>query len=148
MPIVESTGGRPDDIFINYRRVDSEMPAGRLADLLKRSFDGRMVFMDIDGIEGGVDFVKLIAERLSNCRVFLAVIGPRWLDARKGFSRRIFRPSDFVRLELVAALSRDILVIPVLVEGATMPPAESLPKSIAAPSKANVTSAARTDRWY
>jgi hypothetical protein len=47
-------------IFINYRRADSDMPAGRLADLLKARFGSSNVFMDIDGINPGVDFVDVI----------------------------------------------------------------------------------------
>jgi hypothetical protein len=125
------SGASAAAIFVNYRRADSEMPAGRLADHLKARFGGNNVFMDVDGIEPGVDFVEVIAERLSGCQVLIAVIGRQWLSLRQGLLRRIFRPGDYARLELVAGLSRDILVVPALVEGATMPSAGSLPKSIA-----------------
>jgi hypothetical protein len=107
------------------------MSAGRLVDQLRRDLGTEAVFMDIDTIAPGVDFVSVIAERLSACKVFIAVIGPGWLGQRHGVTRRIFRPGDFVRLETFAALNRDILVIPVLVGGATMPAAAALPKSIA-----------------
>jgi TIR domain/Calcineurin-like phosphoesterase len=127
----ENTGA----IFISYRRTDTEMSAGRLADLLSRHFGSDQVFLDAGGIHAGANFVDAIAERLSNCRVFLAVIGPSWLTVKQGFSRRLFLADDIVRLELVAALSRGIPVIPVLVEGATMPAAASLPKSVVALAK-------------
>jgi hypothetical protein len=139
-------GGTTGAIFINYRRVDSDMSAGRLADILKRSFGSGQIFMDIDGIDPGVDFVEVISQHLSLCQVFIAVIGPNWLRVRSGLSRRIFFPNDFVRLEIVAALSRDILVIPVLVAGATMPSARSLPNSIAEMTGRNAVSVS-TERF-
>ena len=46
--------------------------------------------------------------------------------------RALWEPNDYVRAELRAALERSILVLPVLVEGATMPHPEQLPKDIEA----------------
>ena len=46
-------------------------------------------------------------------------------------SRRLDDPADFVRMEVEAALSRDIPVVPVLVQGATLPRKEDLPPSLA-----------------
>jgi hypothetical protein len=46
--------------------------------------------------------------------------------------RRLDDPDDFVRLEIEAALKRDVRVIPILVEGARMPRSEELPQSVAA----------------
>jgi hypothetical protein len=40
-------------------------------------------------------------------------------------------PDDFVRLEVEAALTRNIRVVPILVEGARMPRADELPPGIA-----------------
>jgi hypothetical protein len=74
---------------------------------------------------------------LSACSVLLPVIGPRWLHVRQGLRRRLFLPNDFVRLEILAALKRPIELIPVLVGGATMPPANALPKSITALAERN-----------
>lgn len=119
-------------VFISYRREDSQAHAGRLSDLLAKHLGDSVVFMDVDGISPGEDFVQKIGEQLSACSVFLSVIGPHWLRVRRGLYRRLFLPNDFVRLETLAALERSIPVIPVLVGGAKMPPARSLPKSIAA----------------
>ena len=41
--------------------------------------------------------------------------------------RRLEDPTDFVRLEVAAAIRRGVVVIPVLVEGASPPSARSLP---------------------
>jgi hypothetical protein len=119
-----------NNVFISYRRQDSPAHAGRIFDQLTAQLGEDQVFMDVDGIAPGEDFVKAISDRLSTCAIFLAIIGPRWARVRKGLRKRIFRADDFVRLEILVALNRPILVIPVLVQGATMPVATDLPPSI------------------
>jgi hypothetical protein len=121
---------RLNTVFISYRRQDSPAHAGRLFDQLTAQLGEDQVFMDVDGIAPGEDFVKAISDRLSTCRIFLAIIGPRWAGVRKGLRKRIFRADDFVRVEILVALNRPVLVIPVLVQGATMPLATDLPPSI------------------
>jgi hypothetical protein len=69
-------------IFINYRRGDDQAAAGRLYDRLLQHFDREQLFMDVDAIDPGVDFVKSLDEQVAACIAFLAVIGPRWLNAR------------------------------------------------------------------
>ncbi len=88
--------------------------------------------MDIDAIEAGVDFVDVIHEAVGKCDVLLAVIGPDWLSLKNDAGeRRIDEPGDFVRIEIEAALSRDVRVIPVLVDGGRMPSVSQLPASLA-----------------
>ena len=68
---------------------------------------------------------------MAACDVFLAVIGPNWLDAKDDSGRRRFdNPDDFVTIEIAAALARNIRVIPVLVDGARTPKADKLPDSV------------------
>ena len=118
-------------IFINYRRQDSEGEAGRLFDDLSAKFGPDSVFMDVAGISAGRDFRKAIDENVSKCAVLLALIGHSWLDAQNNQGqRRLDDPNDFVRMELASALSRDIPVVPILVRGAVMPPAGSLPDDL------------------
>src|SRR5262249_17913551 len=95
------------------------------------SFGRKPLFMDVDHIPPGVDFVTHLNNQVAACDVFIAIIGPNWLDARneKG-DRRLDAADDFVAIEIAAALARDIRVIPVLVDGAQMPKVSDLPKSL------------------
>ncbi len=119
-------------IFISYRRSDSEGEAGRLSDVLSHRFSDQAVFMDVDAIQPGRDFRKAIEESVEGCAVLLTIIGPNWLEARNAAGeRRLEEQNDYVRLEIGAALRRDIPVIPVLVRGGRIPQPEQLPAEIA-----------------
>ncbi len=119
-------------MFLSYRREDAAGHAGRLYDDLTQRFGAERVFMDVDAIAPGAAFAQVIESAVSSCDVLLAVIGTRWLTAtdREGRSR-LSDPQDWVRLEITAALDRDIPVIPLLVQGASMPDAEALPPLLA-----------------
>jgi uncharacterized membrane protein YhaH (DUF805 family) len=118
-------------IFINYRRSTTAAAAGRLHDRLEHHFPRQHLFMDVDAIEPGLDFVRTLNERVNACQAFIAVIGPNWASVTDAAGRRrLDSPDDYVRLEIEAALKRDIRVIPVLVDGAQMPAAMELPPSL------------------
>lgn len=115
-------------IFISYRREDTEGHAGRLFEALKAHFGQDAVFMDVAGIKPGRDFRKAIDANVANCDALLAVIGKGWLSAKDATGqRRLDDANDFVRLETISALKRDIPVVPVLVQAAVMPRKEQLP---------------------
>ncbi|MEX5215658.1 MAG: toll/interleukin-1 receptor domain-containing protein [Nitrospiraceae bacterium] len=118
-------------ILISYRREDSADVTGRMYDRLILQFDRESVFKDVDSIPLGVDFRTHLDEHVARCQVFLAVIGRDWMKTKgaKGKSR-LEDPRDFVRIEIESALKRGIPLIPVLVGGASIPPADRLPKSI------------------
>ena len=118
-------------IFISYRREDSAGWTGRLAEHLKKRFGAPSIFMDLDGITPGLDFTVALHEALASSDVLLAVIGPEWVTASdKTGTRRIDNPDDWVRIEIVAALRRNIRVIPVLVGGATSPTMHDRPDDL------------------
>jgi tetratricopeptide (TPR) repeat protein len=120
-------------IFINYRRDDSIGMAGRLHDRLAHTFGRAKLFMDVDHIPAGTDFVAYLNSQAAECDVILVVIGPNWLSVRdESGGRRLDKPDDFVAIEIAAALARDVRVIPVLVDGARMPKASELPDSLKA----------------
>ena len=118
-------------IFISYRRQDAAGYAGRLYDRLAAHFGADRVFMDVEGIEPGLDFVDAIGRAVSSCEVLIVIIGPAWLATDSAGKRRLDDPKDFVRIETKAALARHIRVVPVLVDGAVMPREEDLPRDLA-----------------
>jgi len=134
--------------FITYRRDDAAGYAGRLHESLERRLGAPYVFRDVDTLQPGQDFVKAIEARLAACRVMLVIIGREWLDARSAAgTRRLDDPSDFVRLEVAAGLAQpDVLVIPVLVEGASMPAASQLPENMRALTRRHAVSI-RDETW-
>src|SRR5437867_4322194 len=118
-------------VFLSYRRDDSAGHAGRLADTLVQRFGPSRVFFDLGSIELGRDFLAATIEALARCSVVLALIGPRWLDARTAAgTRRLDDPDDYVRRELEVAFAHDVRLIPVLHSGCTMPVAADLPPSL------------------
>lgn len=120
-----------EGIFISYRRDDSAGYAGRLYDRLAAHFGDEAVFMDVEGIEPGTDFVKAIEGAVASCKVLIVLIGREWLSATDASGRRrLDDPHDFVRLETSAALKRDIRVVPVLVDQAIMPEQQDLPEEL------------------
>jgi hypothetical protein len=119
-------------IFVSYRREDTSGHAGRLCDRLRAQFRDTRVFMDVDTIQPGVDFVQVIEDAVGSCDVLLALIGDEWLTVSDRFgNRRLDNPEDFIRLEIAAALRRGVPVIPVLLEDARMPSADELPGELA-----------------
>jgi tetratricopeptide (TPR) repeat protein len=118
-------------IFISYRREESRWSARSLHDRLCRDFDPKQIFMDIDAIALGEDFVEVIETTVAKCDVLIAVIGNNWLISKDDHgNRRLDNPEDFVRMEIGAALKRKIRVIPVLVDGALMPQPTDLPEDL------------------
>lgn len=119
-------------IFISYRRDDSADASGRLYDRLVAQFGKESVFKDVDTIPLGMDFRGVLREAVGHCDVMLAVIGRQWLTVKDEHGRRrLDNPADFVRIEVEAALERNIPVIPVLVQSASMPAESDLPPSLA-----------------
>jgi hypothetical protein len=118
-------------IFISYRREESRWSARSLHDRLCRDFDPKQIFMDIDAIALGEDFVKAIETTVAKCDVLIAVIGNNWLTTKDDDGdRRLDNPEDIVRMEIGVALKREISMIPVLVDGASIPRATDLPEDL------------------
>jgi hypothetical protein len=119
-------------IFLSYRREDASGHAGRLYDALSERFGDENVFIDIDTIDPGTDFGEAITRAVAGCDALIALIGRSWLTATDDEGRRrLDVPEDFVRLELEAALERDVVLIPAFVQGAQPPAPDRLPASLA-----------------
>ena len=116
-------------IFVCHRSEDTANVAGRIFDRLVMNYGGQQILKDLDSIPLGVDFREYLGRMVGECDVFLAVVGPRWLDG-EGDTSRLEDPRDFVRIEIESALTREIPVVPLFVGGASMPSEEDVPESI------------------
>jgi hypothetical protein len=118
-------------VFVSYRRQDTRYVARLLYERLSERFGSDRIFMDVDSVRAGVDFVKAIEDAVEASDVLLALIGSGWAGAiDETGRRRLDDPTDWVVLELKAALERDIHVIPVLVDDAPMPNLDELPPAL------------------
>ena len=86
----------------------------------------------MDGIARGADYRQVIEGAVGQASAMVVVIGPQWLACTDAHgNRRLDDPADWVRNEVAAGLRREIVVLPVLVDGAAMPAAEQLPPDVA-----------------
>lgn len=127
--LLRPRGGAPR-IFISYRRSDASGYAQLLHSYIVQRFGRPNVFIDVRGIEPGKDYPSALHATLQSCDAALIVIGPGWLSASTNGRRRLDDANDWVRAELAAVLSRDVLVVPVLVGGAEVPDPGDLPADI------------------
>jgi Domain of unknown function (DUF4189)/TIR domain/Putative peptidoglycan binding domain len=130
--------GMSGKIFINYRRGDEPGFTQALLGRLEQAFPAERLFIDVDNIPPGEDFVSMLESQVAQCDAMLTVIGNNWLDAtdERG-GRRLDDPHDFVRIEIESALKQGKRVIPVLVHQARMPHPNELPEAIRPLSQRN-----------
>jgi DNA-directed RNA polymerase subunit RPC12/RpoP len=124
-------------VFVSYRREDSMAITGRLCDRLRAKFGRDNVYVDIDNIPYGTDFVDSIEATLKQCDFVLVVIGKQWRGKRTKGKCRLEEVNDFVRMELRIAFSQSMQILPILVRGAQMPSWEELPEEIRHLSRPN-----------
>jgi TIR domain len=125
-------------VFVNYRRGEDSGTAGRLYDRLEQVLGRDNLFMDVNTITAGSDFVATLEGWVMKCDVLLALIGKGWADLRgEDGERRLDDPKDFVRIEIASALTIGKRVIPVLVNGAEMPAGDSLPEPLKSLARCN-----------
>lgn len=131
------------EVFISYRRADSEWSSGRIFDRLEQALGLGKIFLDVSGIEPGEDFHHVLEQQVAQCSVCLAIIGPQWaalLRDRRGHE------NDFVRIELSIVLRRNIRLIPILIDGASMPHESELPDDLKPLARRNAI-VIRADRF-
>jgi hypothetical protein len=121
-----------DKVFISYRRDDSRYQARMIYTAFTQWVPRENVFMDIDSIPIGSNFRKILKGWVDQCDVLLALIGPGWINAVDPTigQPRLQSSADFVRIEISEALSRDIPVVPVLLDGTPMPDVDLLPDDL------------------
>jgi hypothetical protein len=116
-------------ILISYRRADSKEIAGRIHKALVSRY-GKKVYIDIDSILPSADYRVHITQALERALVMVAVIGKDWAGPRAEGKPRIFDQDDPVRAEVETAFANHRPVLPVLVNGASMPMEADLPESL------------------
>jgi hypothetical protein len=142
-----TTPARAATLFLCYRREDTQDAAGRLHDRLVDAYGAERVFMDIDSVPLGIDFVEHVAEQISRCSAVIVMIGRQWLKLKdKRRRRRLDNDDDLVRVEIAAALTQGVPVIPVLVQDVSMPEQELLPDNIRPLARRNGIALSAT-RW-
>ena len=114
-------------IFICYRRGDNTYPPHIIYDGLKKRYGADSVVLDVDTIPLGTDFRAYLNEQVGRCDILLAVIGDKWQDI---LNQRLNDSDDFVRIEIQAALRKNIPVVPILVDKASMPNEKDLPQEL------------------
>jgi hypothetical protein len=114
-------------IFVSYRRRDRPIATRFLVARLNLHYGADQVFHDLADIDIGEHFLDSIKRALDSCTVLIAVIGPDWLSS---YRERLQRPDDPVRLEIGTALSKNVLVLPVLLGSASMPEPQDLPENL------------------
>lgn len=119
------------DIFICYRRDDTQAFAGRIFDRIAHHFGDGTTFLDVEGRKGG-EFLKRLEQEASSCKVMVVLIGKQWLTLTdKSGRRRLDKKDDVVRRECQIGLGNGALMIPVTVDGAPVLGKDDLPEDIA-----------------
>jgi hypothetical protein len=125
----------PGHVFINYRRSDCLAEAQELKRELQERIKGVDVYLDIDENRGGEHYIDRINDEIRDRRVFICMIGPRWLEPAAADSDerplpRIRQKDDLVRKEIEAAILRNKQILPVRVGDVDMPTREALPDTL------------------
>jgi hypothetical protein len=118
-------------IMVSYRRADAQDMAGRIADYLIAKYGETSVFFDVNSIPTGVNYHNRIEKAIVGSDVMVAVIGQHWIGQNPdGKTSRLHDPGDPVRVEIEAAMKHNKPILPLLVNGATMPEESDLPDSL------------------
>ena len=118
-------------IMVSYRRADAQDMAGRISDYLIGKYGEKSVFFDVNSIPTGVNYRNRIENAILSSDVMVAVIGLHWLGKNPdGKLPRISDPGDPVRVEIETAMKHKKPILPLLVNGATMPEESELPDTL------------------
>ena len=146
--IQESMRSRPESgaqfkgVFISYRRDEAAAYARGLYDRLTARFGQEKVFLDVENVGWGEDFVEVITSAAESCAVMIVLVSRQWARGRGGQEG----VDDYVRLEVAKALGRRIRVIPILIQGASMPAPKELTEDLAPLVRRNALALSDT-RW-
>ena len=123
-------------IYISYRRGRDSSSAGRLRDRLNTEFGASQIFMDLT-VETTVQFPKEVQQEIATSRVMLVVITKGWLAEPDDFGRPLGHSDNFVTREIEAAFQSQLVVIPILINGAAAPHEAELPPPLSKLARCN-----------
>lgn len=112
-------------VFISYRRTD-EAVTQRIVEHLDTALPWMKFFLDTAKLESGRQWSDALFAGLSRSNALLVIIGPEWQSS--------FRPrhdeTDVMRREIEWGITEGRALLPVLINGATMPRRNRVPESI------------------
>lgn len=118
----------PLKIFINYRRDDRPELVKKISDQLAFRYDDDNVFMDLN-IPNFTRFQDHLEENVRESDVLIVFIGPSWLELLE--ERATTGEPDILVGEIEQALGQiHTLVATICIDGADIPPKNSLPANI------------------
>lgn len=118
-------------LFVSYRRGDNRSMTERLCDRLADLFGREAIFKDVDSMPVSKDFRESLNEAIADCDAFLVVIGTQWLASSSEIgTRRIDQTGDYVRLEAERAITESVPIVPILIDGASLPESSDLPNTL------------------
>lgn len=115
-------------VFFSYRRNDHPDFVERIRDWFIQAYGRENVFMDFDTIPPFTRFADFIQDRVAECEVLIAIIGPRWMESLKAHMEK--GDEDYVRTEIALALVHNKLIAPICIKGALPPPVQDLPSDL------------------
>lgn len=118
-------------VFVTHRPGDGEATALTVSRYLSDLIGERNVFHAGRPLWPGAASDGEPPRDVGRGDVLVAVIGARWLGAPGTGGRALDDPGDRVRRELALALSRQVRVVPVLVDDARPPTGGDLPDVLA-----------------
>ena len=125
-------------VFLSYRRADSQVTAGRMAQFLDAIPAIEELFLDVDDIEPGENFEHKIKRTLAQSTHVFVLIGTQWRGQTGASGQaRIFDADDVVRQETCLTLRSGLKLVPILIDDARMPNANELPADLMGLPKIN-----------
>jgi hypothetical protein len=121
----------PYDVFICYRTNDDhQWAANFIAGELKWKFPGLRIFLSADVIKPGQNYTLELPKAAGSATILLALIGKNWFELDVDGEKRINKPDDILRQELISAFKNRVQVVPIMLDGADRLVRADLPAEI------------------
>jgi TIR domain-containing protein len=103
-------------VFLNYRSTAGTEEVYRLDTELRARLGSHAVFRDHKSIEPGRAYPQELLSNVRAAKVLVAIIGKHWeTSLQTDGTRALDNSSDWVRRELVEAITHNVKIVPVIV---------------------------------